>query len=141
MQRRFGVIWMLAAVTLVPLGGCLDPYEDYEEECMPAPDDCLKDSPDYGTLWIRLSKPLPETLTVYAGDYEDRKVVWSGVPSKVDLSLRLPHGAYSAAAEYRQGAKKIIAVDGATLGWTRLSTCDGICYRAEDGTVDLELEK
>lgn len=109
-------------------------------ECTPPPASCRKTRPDGARLYIQVSRPLPAVVTVYRGDFEEGRVEWSGPPSGTSFSIPLPYGDYSATASYARGGKTIVAVDGDDLDYTWTNTCEGACYEAQDGSVDLELE-
>jgi hypothetical protein len=148
---------LLAALTLaVTLNGCMETlevvgaiaeiaaedegYESTEEECDPAPASCRKYRPTTAPFHIQVSSPLPSTVTIYRGDFEEGRIVWSGSPSGNSFSVDLPFGTYSATATYARGGKTIIAVDGDYTDYSWDETCDGTCYDTVDGWADLELE-
>ena len=129
------------AAALTGFSGCLDTEDEGQvEECDPAPYDCSHTRPHEADLTIRVSSPLPEVVSIYAGTaYESGRLVWSGVPKGSKWSERLPFGDYSVTATYKRGGKTIIAVDGDDLDYQSEDTCDGYCYEEEDGEVNLEL--
>jgi hypothetical protein len=117
-----------------------DGYESPEPECDPAPSSCRKSRPTLAAFHIRVSSPLPSTVTIYRGDFEDGRMVWSGPPKGTSFPVDLPMGTYSATATYARGDKTVIAVDGDFLDYSWYETCDGTCYETVDGWADLELE-
>jgi hypothetical protein len=139
----------------VALNGCMETLEvvgaiadaasddegyESEPECDPAPASCRKVRPSSAAFHIRVSSPLPSTVTVYRGNFEEGRAVWTGSPSGNSFSVNLPMGTYSATATYARGGKTIIAVDGDYVEYSWDETCDGTCYETVDGWVDLELE-
>jgi hypothetical protein len=129
---------ILLAVALTGFGGCVEP--DEEEECTPVPYHCDRTRPHDADLTIRVSSPLPEVVSIYAGTaYETGRLVWSGAPKGKEWSERLPLDDYSVTATYKRGSKTIIAVDGDYLDYESTDTCDGYCYDELDGAVNLEL--
>lgn len=89
---------------------------------------------------LRVSQPLPTEVRVYAGSaYETGTLVWSGAPTSVTWSLRLPLGDYAATALYPGTGDTVLAVDGDVVGYTEERYCDGECFLEADGTVDLRL--
>ncbi len=127
------------AFTLISFSGCLLDEED-PPECTPTPSTCKHSRPHEADLTIRVSSPLPEVVSIYAGtSYETGRLVWSGTPKGKQWSERLPLDDYSVTATYKRGSKTIIAVDGDYLDYESEETCDGSCYDEVDGAVNLEL--
>ena len=81
------------AFALARLGfsGCVDDTgEEDTEECTPTPYNCKGTRPHDADLTIRVSSPLPEVVSIYAGtSYETGRLVWSGPPKGTQWSERL----------------------------------------------------
>ena len=134
---KFGIF--LALIAVVFLGGC---FED-PEDCTPADTlTCSRSKPMGARMKITVSyDPLPTVVNIYEGPYyETGRLVWSGSPEGFSWSVDLPFGEYSATATYKVGSKTIIAVDADDLDYSSVKTCEGGCYDAENGEVNLELE-
>ncbi len=111
----------------------------YEEGCEEAPASCRRTLPPTASLLIKVSEPLPAEVRVYSGkDFEKGTLVWNGVPEGTAWTLTLPHGKdYSATALYVSGGDSLLAIDGDRLDYDTDEYCGTICYKIEDGEVDL----
>ena len=112
------------------------------EQCVPTPSPCISTVPDHSLLYIHVSNPVP-WVQIYSGaNYETGTLIWSGWPAlgTKDWSMALPLGDYAATARYVVDSETILAVDGTTLDFSELETCNATCYTVNSGAVDLALD-
>lgn len=108
--------------------------------------DCLEYSPEWDTLWVRVTineeNPFVP-LVFFLGDYENGDIDWIDTTyteeywliSKVDTR-------YSVKATYRRGAKLVNAVDGDELRVVNGDEdCYSPCYFVRGGTMDVRLKE
>jgi hypothetical protein len=105
---------------------------------------CYQEKPEFVQLnvFVTLDSENPFVpLTIYVGDVEDNNIDWEDTTYNksywVDV---IPGRYYSVKAEYKDGSKKIFAIDGDDVKLKENTTdCDVPCYYQVGGYVDVRL--
>ncbi len=133
------LLWLCSGFT------CQDnnEYNDYQNDCTLPPSGCTSTVPSTAVLTIQVSDPA-SLVSIYKGPYfETGTLISKDYPPGVGVrtwSMSLPLGDYSATAMYIINGDTIVKVDGDNLDYTSHDTCNGTCYTADNGDVDLRLD-
>jgi hypothetical protein len=138
-----------AALCAAGLSGCADDRCDppasascewEDDACTPAPSTCRRSRPEFNTLELRYSTPLPVRVEVYRGkEYETGTLAWRGAPASTTTGLSLGAGDYAVTALYVRAGDSTLVVSGGALEAAALETCDGTCYGSGSLSLDLSL--
>ena len=105
---------------------------------------CFQDKPE----WVRLNVTLTVNgenpyvpLTIYIGDFEDNNIDWVDTAYSTSYWVEVrPDRYYSVKAEYKDGSKRVFAIDGDKVKLRQNTTnCDVPCYYQVGGYVDVRL--
>jgi len=116
--------------------------DEETETCEPWPDDCTAVLPELGRLTLAFSSPLPIEVRVYEGEhFETGRLAKVWVPADTVAKLDLPYARYAATALYVRDGDTVLVVDGDGIGYETIESCQGTCYEAENGEMDLKLRE
>lgn len=122
--------------------GCETEDWAFEVNC----NDCYSFMPDSANLIVYVtidSENDSVPLTFYRGDYEDGKIDWQDTATTDEFYLLSEiNREYSVAAEYKSGAKTIIAFDSDEMFlYDAAAECGSPCYIVKGGIFDVRLLK
>jgi len=139
---RFKSKWPVFACCLLFSVSC-----NSDEDCDPAPYDCIEYKPEEGNLIIEvtldnLNSAVP--VVIYHGDIEDEQVVLVDTIDTDTGESWLANDDYSVTAEYRllknSQEMTVYVVEGGNLDATSTEYCEGDCYEEGVLTLDVTLD-
>lgn len=111
------------------------------DSCSPSAN-CFANKPYVGKMIIQLTinAENPKVpITIYEGDYEDKKIIMELLAESEQTKVDLPMDTrFTVAAEYKQGGKKILALDHARVS-SDWYDCDE-CYQTQEGKVNVSIK-
>lgn len=137
----FGAIFAAVAATQ----SACESWWTSDEDCTPAPFDCLDERPSEGHLVVLSSigtggAGVP--IWVFRGDFEHDELLLTDTLNGTSASYVLPADQYySVVALYvRANGDTVVAIDGDDIDVDYDDYCGGVrCYTVDDGEVDVRL--
>jgi hypothetical protein len=144
MNRRWkrGILTALVAASV--FFGC-ESWWQSDEDCIPAPGDCVDVRPTEGQLVVRSSinsRNPAVPVWVFRGDFENGDLVLMDTLTTAGTTYVLPADQdYSVLALYiRSDGDTVVAVDGDGIGVDKDDYCGGVtCYTVDHAEVDVRL--